>query len=169
MTLQARIDAPGIEWREGRAEALPFEDRSFVAVISQFGLMFFADRSAAIREMLRVVRPEGRLAVAVWDSLERNPAYATEVDLLERVAGRRAADAVRVPFVLGDACELRELFSDAGVASVEVATLRGAAAFPSISTMVEAAAAEEALLPFRAADGRVAFASSAHVVTGAKR
>jgi ubiquinone/menaquinone biosynthesis C-methylase UbiE len=63
--------APEIEWRRGAAESLPYEDRSFDAVVSQFGLMFFRDRSAALREMSRALAPGGRLAVAVWESLER--------------------------------------------------------------------------------------------------
>jgi len=49
----ARRRAPQLEWRPGRAEALPFEDRSFDAVVSQFGLMFFEDRAAALAEAIR--------------------------------------------------------------------------------------------------------------------
>src|SRR5690606_33009557 len=70
--------APEIEWRQGTAESLPYADRSFDAVVSQFGLMFFPDRTKALREMQRVLRPGGRIGVAVWDSLENTPAYAAE-------------------------------------------------------------------------------------------
>ena len=48
MLAVARRSAPGIDWREGRAERLPFADGSFDAVVSQFGLMFFEDRRAAL-------------------------------------------------------------------------------------------------------------------------
>jgi ubiquinone/menaquinone biosynthesis C-methylase UbiE len=129
--------APSIEWREGAAEALPFPDQTFDAIVSQFGLMFFTDRRQAIREMLRVLAPGRRLAVAVWDSLDNIPAYASEVQLLERTAGRRAADALRAPFELGDPQELAMLFSEAGASSVEIATHSGTARFPSIRAMVE--------------------------------
>jgi ubiquinone/menaquinone biosynthesis C-methylase UbiE len=44
--------------------------------------MFFSDRTRAIQEMLRVLTPGGRFAVAVWDSLENIPAYASLVELL---------------------------------------------------------------------------------------
>ena len=54
-----------VEWHSGAAEAAPFPDRSFDAVVCQFGLMFFDDRAAAIREMLRVLKPGGALALAV--------------------------------------------------------------------------------------------------------
>lgn len=54
---------------------LPFDGDSFDAVVSQFGLMFFEDRPLALREMMRVLRPGGHLAVAVWDTLENTPGY----------------------------------------------------------------------------------------------
>src|SRR5262249_55468231 len=53
MLAVARDLSPAIDWRDGTAEALPFPDRSFEVVVSQFGLMFFTDRDKAIREMLR--------------------------------------------------------------------------------------------------------------------
>jgi ubiquinone/menaquinone biosynthesis C-methylase UbiE len=129
---------PGIQWREAVAGSLPFPDDSFDAVVSQFGLLFFTDRSAAIREMIRVLVSGGRIAVAVWDSLDRSQAYPLLVALLERMAGSRASEALRAPFVLGDRTELSELFRSAGVESVEVTTHRGTARFPSVHAMVEA-------------------------------
>lgn len=182
--------APTLAWRQGVAESLPFPDRSFDAVVSQFGLMFFADRRQALREALRVLVPQGRLAVAVWNSLDNIPAYAAEVALLERVAGEQAADALRAPFVLGDRDDLAALFADAGIASVEVATRHATAQFPSVRVMVEADLrgwlpamgvvlpeeriarildeAEEVLRPYITPGGAVVFDTSAHIVTGAK-
>ena len=138
MLALARDLAPTIEWREGVAEALPYPDRSFDAVLCQFGLMFFTDRARALREMLRVLKPGGRMALAVWDRLESMPAYAEEVALFDREAGRPAGDALRGPFVLGDPLKLADLVSGAGASSVVVATMRGTARFPSIRVMVEA-------------------------------
>jgi ubiquinone/menaquinone biosynthesis C-methylase UbiE len=74
MLVLAKQLAPTVGWREGAAESLPFADRSFDAVVSQFGLMFFADRHRALREMLRVLTAAGGLVVAVWDSLDTMPA-----------------------------------------------------------------------------------------------
>ena len=50
----------------GDAHALPFRDGAFDAVISTFGVMFAADHAAAARELARVCRPGGRLALIVW-------------------------------------------------------------------------------------------------------
>lgn len=190
MLVVAQQLAPSIEWKQGTAEELPYEDNSFDAVISQFGLMFFRDRPAALREMLRVLVPRGRIAVAVWESLEKNEAYSTVVSILEHFAGRQAADALRAPFVLGDVAELKNLFKDAGVGSVEVLTHNGTARFPSIRTMVEADLrgwlpvmgvvlteeqiesilneAELALNQYVTTKRAVEFGAPAHIVTGQK-
>ena len=57
-------DAP-VEWREGDALAMPFLDQEFDVVVCQQGLQFFPDRSKALREMHRVLVPNGRLGIAV--------------------------------------------------------------------------------------------------------
>lgn len=182
--------APSIEWRKGVAEAPPFEDGSFDAVVCQFGLMFFEDRIAAINEMLRVLKTRGRLAVAVWESLERSQAYPDAVALLDRKAGCAAADALRAPFVLGDTNDLRTLFHQAGADLISIVTRKGRARFPSIRTMVEAdlrgwlpvmgvhldetliqsilSQAESVLSRYVAPDGTVEFDTPAHIITAVK-
>jgi SAM-dependent methyltransferase len=56
----------GIEWCEGAAESLPFPDASFDIVLSQYAHMFSPQPEAAAREMLRVLKPLGRIAFAAW-------------------------------------------------------------------------------------------------------
>jgi hypothetical protein len=88
--------------------------------------------------MHRVLVPGGRVAVSVWASLDESEAYPIEVEVLERNAGRRAADALRAPFVLGDPDELRRLLEGAGLTSVVTDAQVGRARFPSVRSMVEA-------------------------------
>jgi len=128
--------------------------------------------------------------VAVWDSLENIPAYASEVALLEQIAGRPAVEALSAPFVLGKRADLASLFREAGVATADITTYPGKAEFPNIRTLVEAdlrgwlpvmgvdlteeqigyilQAAEQALSAYAAADGRVSFQLSAHLITARK-
>jgi ubiquinone/menaquinone biosynthesis C-methylase UbiE len=188
MLAVARELSPSIEWQEGIAESLPYDDISFDAVVSQFGLMFFHDRRAALQEMLRILVPGGWMAVAVWESLENSEAYPVVVGLLERLAGDEAADALRAPFVLGNRDELSALFRDAGVESVTVTTHHGTAKFPTIRTMVEAdlrgwlplmgvnlkedliqtilRESEKSLAEYVKSDGTVEFDAPAHIVCG---
>ena len=182
--------APGIEWVAGRAEALEFGDGTFDCVLSQFGMMFFEDRDAAAAEMFRVMRPGGRLAVAVWNGIGANPAYADLSGLLDEAVSRAAGDALRLPFSLGDAAGVEAPFRRAGFAAVVTETKEEEARFPDLRTMVEAelrgwlplfgivldeakiaevlAGAEARLERYAGATGAVAFPTSAHVLTARK-
>ncbi len=185
MLAVARRKEPAIDWRVGLAESLPFEDAAFERVISQFGLMFFEDRAAALREMWRVLRPGGRMVVAVWDRLEETPGYAAMVSLLDRLFGKDVGDALRAPFCLGERAALKALFEEAGLAGAGVVTQVGEARFPTLADWVHTdvkgwtlaemideaqyqslqAAAPEALSAFVREDGSVRFASPAHLVS----
>jgi SAM-dependent methyltransferase len=61
-----QIAGVGVEWREGDAEQLPFEDAAFDVVLSQFGHIFAPRPEVVTREMLRVLKPGGRIAFSTW-------------------------------------------------------------------------------------------------------
>lgn len=181
----ARRLEPQVEWHQGTAEALPFADESLDAVVSQFGLMFFGNRQAALLEVFRVVKRGGHVAFAVWDSLARNPAYATEVSIVRSIAGDRAANPIESPFQLGDPHQLSDTFRAAGARRVTISTTEAAGRFPSIRAMVEAdmrgwlpvvgvilsedeisailRECERELANYVQGDGTVAFPTSAHI------
>jgi ubiquinone/menaquinone biosynthesis C-methylase UbiE len=65
---RARAAAAGVtvDWVEGDAEALPFEDDAFDVVLSCFGCMLAPDHATTARELARVLRPGGRLGVTAF-------------------------------------------------------------------------------------------------------
>jgi ubiquinone/menaquinone biosynthesis C-methylase UbiE len=67
-----RIPSSRVSWQKVDAQALPFADAAFDAVICQFGVMFFPDKQKAYREARRVLKPGGRFIFNVWDRLEHN-------------------------------------------------------------------------------------------------
>jgi SAM-dependent methyltransferase len=185
MLAVAREKAPGITWRNGRAEALPFANASFDAAFCQFGLMFFEDRRAALAEMARVAKPGGTLAASVWGALDQTPGYAALSALVERLFGKACGEAIRAPFSLGDGDALRMLCMDAGWPAPAVRTLDVTARFPSLeqwlfteikgwtlADMIDdaqfdalLAASRSELAQFVGADGRVAFPAPALLCT----
>ena len=184
----AKQSATDIDWRQGRAEAIPFADNYFDVVVSQFGLMFFEDRRQAIREMLRVLRSGQKLVIAVWDTLENTPGYAKMVQLLLRLFGKEAADGLRAPYNLGDIQTLKTLFQQTGVSDFQIITHQGHACFPSIDSWVYTdikgwvladmlddeqfdlllQEAKSELTTFVQDDGSVIFDAPAHIITVTK-
>lgn len=137
MLAMARRLRPRIDWRQGDATRLPFADASFDVVLSQFALMYFLDRAAALAEMVRVLRPAGRLVVAVWEPFERATGYVTLTEIARRRCGQAAADVLTAPFALGNMRTVRELFAAAGIDEAVVELRAGTMTFPTIEAFVE--------------------------------
>ena len=97
------------------------------AVLCRWGYMLTADPAAALAETRRVLRPGGRLALAVWDALARNPwAQLPALELIARgltPAPDPAAPLPPGPFALGDPERVRELLAHAGFTEVRVDVL----------------------------------------------
>lgn len=68
----AQVSSDRVTWQTADAQALPFPDQSFDAVVCQFGAMFFPDRVQAYREARRVLKPRGHFIFNVWDAIEHN-------------------------------------------------------------------------------------------------
>jgi SAM-dependent methyltransferase len=75
-------DMGRVRFQQADAMALPFADASFDAVVCQFGIMFFPDRVAGMREARRVLKPGGRFVFSVWGRLTDNPLLASVVSAL---------------------------------------------------------------------------------------
>jgi SAM-dependent methyltransferase len=99
-----------IEWVEGDAHDLPFEDARFDRVISSFGAMFASDHGRAAAELVRVCRPGGRIAMTTWS----NNGFAGE---LFKLAGRYLPpppEGVQPPPLWGVDAHVEEMFGAVG-------------------------------------------------------
>lgn len=97
-----------VEFREGDAEALPYADASFDVVLSQFGHMFAPRPEVAVAEMLRVLRPGGRIAFSTWPpELFIGKMFALVASYMPPPAG------VAPPPAWGDPAMVRQRLGDA--------------------------------------------------------
>jgi ubiquinone/menaquinone biosynthesis C-methylase UbiE len=188
MLAVAARTAPTIEWRPGDATSLPFESASFDVVVSQFALMYFPDRVAALREMWRTLAPGGRMAIATWASIDHARGYEILVDIAVRQCGRTAADVLTAPFVLGNRTELAKLYEDGDVPAAVTTLHTGSIRFPSVQEFIRievkgspladllsddemrslATESEEALAEFVTPSGEIVMPMDAHIVTASK-
>ncbi len=74
-----------VQWRQADAMQLPFEDSSFDAVVCQFGVMFFPDKSKAYAEARRVLRAGGVFVFNAWDQIAENEFADAVTTALEAV------------------------------------------------------------------------------------
>jgi ubiquinone/menaquinone biosynthesis C-methylase UbiE len=113
-----------VEFQVIGAEWIDLPLASVDVVLCRWGYMLLADPPAALAETRRVLRPGGRVALAVWDSVQHNPwALLPTLELIERGLGSPPAPGTPGPFALGDPGRVRELLQQAGFAEIEVHTL----------------------------------------------
>ncbi|MEM7365812.1 MAG: class I SAM-dependent methyltransferase [Pseudomonadota bacterium] len=89
--------APNVTYQTADACALPFDDDQFSDVICGFGAMFFQDKVQGFREIRRVLKPDGKLSLSCWGSLDRNPFGAVPSAYLSEQYGE-PAQFLQVPF-----------------------------------------------------------------------
>ena len=100
------------------ADDLPFPENTFDAVVSRFGVMFFPSPVDCVREMLRALKPGGRIAMAVWYFADRNPFHYTVSQVVERyVNSPTPAPDSPDAFRFADPGKLLKILSNAGAAA----------------------------------------------------
>jgi len=97
--------------------SLPFPANTFDAVTSRFGVMFFSSPVDAVSEMLRVLKPGRKVALAVWHLAERNPFHYTLSRVLDRyIPSSPPAPDAPDAFRFADPGKLQHVLADAGAA-----------------------------------------------------
>jgi ubiquinone/menaquinone biosynthesis C-methylase UbiE len=113
-----------VRWQQADAMALPFPDQHFEMVVCQFGAMFFPDKVAGFREARRVLKPEGILAMAIWDRLADNDFAAFVTATLAKQFPRDPPRFLaRVPHGYNDVSRTRAQLFEAGFTSVDIETV----------------------------------------------
>ena len=109
-----------ISFQQSVAESLPFADDSFDATVSRLGVMLFSDPAAALREMLRVTKPQGSLCFVVWGSNERNPFTSSITKVISRYVDTPPEDAdAPGAFRFAEPGKLARLLTQAGATDVQ--------------------------------------------------
>lgn len=127
LALAAHAVPSGVAWQPADAQALPFDDAAFDAVVCQFGVMFLPDKVRGFAEARRVLAPGGQLLVNTWDSLAANP-YAAE--MAASLAQLFPGDEPRFVGMVHGYCDLGQIAADLRAAgwtdaAVERVALRG--------------------------------------------
>lgn len=126
-----------VEWIEGDAAELPFEDASFDRVVSTFGAMFAPDHARAAAELVRVCRPGGKVLMTSWV----NDGFVGEMFQLTGAFMPPPPPGVEPPPLWGVEQHVEEMFAPAG-ASPSIARESVAFEFSSVEDAVDAYATE---------------------------
>jgi ubiquinone/menaquinone biosynthesis C-methylase UbiE len=113
-----RLKLNNIKFEIAFADHLPFSDGTFDAAVSRFGIMFFPSPVNGVREILRVLKPEGKFAIAVWSLAENNPFHFTLARIMDRfVPAAPPAPGAPDMFLFAQSGKLVEVCRTAGVAA----------------------------------------------------
>ena len=114
-----------VAFRQCAGDALPFENNSFDAVVCRLGVMFFPDPLAGLREMLRVAKSKGALALAVWGKSELNPFSYVITNVVARYCEAQRADPGSPgAFRFAEPGSLARILSNAGAVDVKERLLK---------------------------------------------
>jgi len=128
---RGRVPDPDVNWRLADGTALPFDDGSFDVVTCQFGVMFYPDKLAGMREARRVLRSSGRFVFNVWDSHATNPFGRIAHDTIATWLPAGLPPFYDKPFSWCDESEIRSMTRDAGFRSTAIEPVRKSTSSPT--------------------------------------
>jgi ubiquinone/menaquinone biosynthesis C-methylase UbiE len=115
------LDNDGIDFSVEDAQDLSFADNSFDLVICQFGMMFLPDKKKGLTEILRVLKPGGKLMCFTWDDTLNMPLFKLLVnDLILPHFDDEDTTRFFVPFSLHDPVVLEDMMKNGGFKNTEI-------------------------------------------------
>lgn len=127
-----------ITFEPADALQLPYQDDSFDLVVCQFGIMFFPDKLAGMKEAVRVLRPGGVFVFNVWDALERNQHVNTIVKTLWGVFPDDPPQFMNIPYGYYQIDDIRDELQAAGFGRIEVSVLPEESVAPTVEDVAQA-------------------------------
>jgi ubiquinone/menaquinone biosynthesis C-methylase UbiE len=124
MLKQGRQRHPRLRFDEGDAEALPYADQQFDAVVSNFGVHHVPRPEKALAEAFRVLPPRGRVAATTWAEPAQNVAWRLLFDAIREHGDANAAKAPPSGGNLGTIEAASRLLQEAGFTDVRAAPVR---------------------------------------------
>ncbi|QBZ98324.1 class I SAM-dependent methyltransferase [Flavobacterium sangjuense] len=119
-------------------ENLTLDDETFDAVISRVGLIYFPDQQRALKEMLRVLKPGGKIAAIVYSTPEKNKFFSIPVSIIRnRAKLPPPLPGQPGPFSLGAEGVLEKAFEQAGFINVKSELVDSPLQLPSASACVQ--------------------------------
>ena len=114
-----------VEWRQADAMQLPFRDETFDAVVCQFGVMFFSEKSKAFSEARRVLKSGGVFIFNTWDRIKENAFADTVTTALESLFPKNPPRFLaRIPHGYYDRTTIeRDLATGGFIASPQIITV----------------------------------------------
>jgi SAM-dependent methyltransferase len=128
---RSAVSTPGIDWQTADAQALPFDDAAFDALVCQFGFMFLPDKPQGFREARRVLAPGGRLLANVWLSMADNPYVVAFQAALARLFPGDIPRFLETPYAYNEADRLRADLAAGGWDQVQLEDVRVQSLSPS--------------------------------------
>jgi SAM-dependent methyltransferase len=115
---------PNLRFEQADAQTFAFENQSFDAVFSRFGVMFFADPVAAFRNLRTALRRDGTLAFICWRDISENPAFTLPVQAALPFLSAPPVDpepGAPGPFAFADRGRIHDILRGAGYSEIDIA------------------------------------------------
>ena len=134
----AQERALNIEWYRNDVTKMPFPAGEFDTVLCNQGLQFFPDKPAALREMARVLAPDGHLVLTVWGRPEKSPHVPVICDVFSHYFGKESTAMFKVACSLSDHSLLHDLVEGAGFTDIRIRADTKIARHPSLASLLPA-------------------------------